>query len=255
LASVGSGKVFTRIDLYSAFWQVPVKDTDIPKTAFTCPMGLYEFIFMPFGLKNAPATFQCVINHVLAPVLGKCCVAYLDDVIIYSDNEQEHAEHVKTVLDLLIKAGLRIKIDKCDFGVIEMELLGFRVSDEGISPISERCVAIRDLKVEKSVKGIQSFMGLVRYYQRFVPHLAELSQPLTKLLRKENSVSEWGTEQDEAIVKIKSAFLEPPLLSHFDPSLPTILHTDASNYAVGAVLSQLHDGQERPVCYASKNSR
>jgi hypothetical protein len=235
LASVGSGKVFTRIDLYSAFWQVPVKETDIPKTAFTCPMGLYEFIFMPFGLKNAPATFQCVINHVLAPVLGKCCVAYLDDVIIYSDNEQEHAEHVRMVLDLLIQAGLRIKIDKCDFGVTEMELLGFRVSDEGISPISERCVAIRDLKVEKSVKGIQSFMGLVRYYQRFVPHLAELSQPLTKLLRKENSISEWGTEQDEAIVKIKSAFLEPPLLSHFDPSLPTILHTDASNYAVGAV--------------------
>jgi hypothetical protein len=252
LASVGSGKVFTRIDLYSAFWQVPVKETDIPKTAFTCPMGLYEFVFMPFGLKNAPATFQCVINHVLAPVLGKFCVAYLDDVIIYSENEQEHAEHVKIVLDLLINAGLRIKIDKCDFGVTEMELLGFKVSDQGISPITERCVAIRDLSVEKSIKGIQSFMGLVRYYQRFVPRLAELSQPLTKLLRKENSISEWGPEQDQAVVKIKSSFLEPPLLSHFDPSLPTLLHTDASNYAVGAVLSQLHDGVERPVCYASK---
>ena len=111
LASVGSDKVSTRIDLYSAFWQIPAKDTDIPETAFTCPMGLYEFIFMPFGLKNAPATFQYVINHVLAPVLGKFCVAYLDDVIIYSDNEREYAEHVKVVLDLLIEAGLRVKID------------------------------------------------------------------------------------------------------------------------------------------------
>ena len=178
----------------------------------------------------------------LAPVLGKICIAYPDDVIIYSNNEQEHAEHVLTVLDLLINAGLRVKIDKCDFGVTEMELLGFQVSDHGISPITERCVAIRDLKVEKSVKGIQSFMGLVRYYQRFVPRLAELSQPLTKLLRKESSISEWGSEQDQAVLDIKAAFLEPPLLAHFDPSLPTLLHTDASNYAVGAVLSQLHAG-------------
>ena len=95
-------------------------------------------------------------------------------------------------------------------------------------------------------------MGLVCYYQRFVPHLAELSQPLTKLLRKESSVTEWGPEQDQAVDKIKSAFLEPPLLAHFDPSLPTLLHTDASNYAVGAVLSQMHGDIEKPVCYASK---
>ena len=177
LASVGTGKIFTRIDLYSAFWQVPVKDTDIPKTAFTCPMGLYEFLFMPFGLKNAPATFQSVINHVLAPVLGKICVAYLDDVIIYSGNEQQHAEHVKAVLDLLIEAGLRVKIDKCDFGVSDMELLGFRVSNQGVSPINERCVAIRDLKVEKSVKGFSLFWdfsdiisGLSRIWPRSPNH-------------------------------------------------------------------------------------
>jgi hypothetical protein len=101
---------------------------------------------MPFGLKNAPATFQSVICRVLAPVLGKFCVAYLDDVVIYSNNEQEHAEHVRIVLDLLINAGLRVKIDKCDFGVTEMELLGFQFSDHGLSPISERCVTISEFK-------------------------------------------------------------------------------------------------------------
>ena len=146
--TVGTGKIYTRMDLYSAFWQVPVRSSDVEKTAFTSPMGLHEFLFMPFGLKNAPATFQSLIDKVLAPVLNKICVAYLDDVIVYSNSEEEHAEHVAQVLDLLYAAGLRVKIEKCDFGVRKMELLGFDFTSDGVSPIAERCVRIRDLVVD-----------------------------------------------------------------------------------------------------------
>ena len=217
LANVSRRKIYTQVDLYSGFWQIPLREEDKPKTAFITPMGLFQWTVMPFGLMNAPATFQTFMEKVLKPVLHDIVEVYIDDIVIFSENEEEHAKHVKIVFDLLHEAGLKMKIDKCHFGVKNMNFLGFNFSPEGLRPQPDKIKAVVEAKVTKSVTGILRFLGLVRYYQRFVPHLAELAQPLTALLRKERSPKEWGKDQDEAVQKIKEVFQSSALLTHFDP--------------------------------------
>ena len=138
-----------------------------------------------------------------------------------------------------------------------MNFLGFNFSPEGLRPQPDKIKAVVEAKVTKSVTGILRFLGLVRYYQRFVPHLAEIAQPLNALLRKERSPKEWGKDQDEAVQKIKEVFQSSALLTHFDPKRKTVLMTDASHYAMGAVLSQIVDdkGTEKPVCLDRKSTR
>ena len=158
------------------------------------------------------------------------------------------------VFDLLRKAGLKMKIEKCHFGVKEMNLLGYNFRPDGLRPQEDRIKAVVEAKVAKTKTGILRFLGLVRYYQRFVPHLSELSQPLTSLLRKDRSIKEWGPEQDSAVAKIKEVFASADVLTHFKEGRQTVLMTDASHYAMGAVLSQIVDeeGTEKPICFLSK---
>ena len=137
------------MDLYSGFWQIPMNPADIEKTAFTSPLGLFEWKFMPFGLTNAPATLQAVMEKVLAPVLWKTCVAYIDDLVIFSQTEEEHLEH----LSLLDEAGLRMKVEKCHFGVKRMQLLGFDVREDGMRPQDERVARIQQCGWRKRVPG------------------------------------------------------------------------------------------------------
>ena len=146
-----------------------------------------------------------------------------------------------------------MKVEKCHFGVRQMQLLDLDFREDGMRPQEDRAIKIQRVEVEHTRTGILSFLGIVRYYQRFVPHLADLSQPLTSLLRKERSPAEWGAAQDEAVRAIKEVFKSPDVLVHFNPDHPTVLQTDASLYALGAVLSQIQpDGSERPVCFSSK---
>jgi hypothetical protein len=151
LGRVSEGKIFTQMDLYSGFWQIPMHPPDIKKTAFTSPLGLFEWKFMPFGLMNAPATFQAIMEKVLAPVLWKTCVVYIDDLVIFSQNEEEHLEHLAEVLKLLDEAGLRMKVEKCHFGVKRMQLLGFDFREDGMRPQEERALRIQQVQVTTSV--------------------------------------------------------------------------------------------------------
>ena len=255
LFRLGGANIFSKFDLYSGFWQMPLNPSDAEKTAFTTPLGLFEWITMPFCLKNAPASFQRMMDEVLheAVTMGYCMV-YMDDIVVFSKTEQEHIEHVRRVFQLIDQANLRMKIEKCDFAQAEIELLGFTVSASGLTPFAHKCKAITEVQVAHTVRGIQSFLGLIRYYQRFVPQLSKLSQPLTDLLKKgRNPKTDWGIQHDQAIECIKQAFVSPEMLVNFDPNKQIVLHTDASDYALGAVLSHVDDdGEERPICYASK---
>ena len=172
---------------------------------------------------NASTTFQAVMEKVLEPVLWKTCVVYIDDLVIFSETEEEHLEHLAEVLRLLDEAGLCMKIEKCHFGVRHMQLLGFDFREDGMRPQEDRALKIQQVVVERTRTGILSFLGIVRYYQRFMPHLADLSQPLTCLLRKERSVLEWGEAQDDAVQTMKDVFQSPDVLVHFNPDLPTVL--------------------------------
>ena len=204
LAKVGTGKVFSKIDLFSAYWQVPMHEPDIEKTAFATSSGLYEYIYMPMGLRNAAATFQRMMEEVLAPLLGKCCLVYLDDIAIFSPDENQHLQDLQAVFQLLDKAGLRMKIEKCFFFSNKMELLGFEITDRGVSPMRDKLNTIKDMVVSHDKTAIKSFLGLVRYYARFVPNLSELAMPLQDLLKKNSDPkTQWGDKQDDAVNNIK----------------------------------------------------
>ncbi len=209
-------KYFAVFDLTSGYHQAPLSMSAIGYTAFICFCGLYEYLRVPFGLKGAPSYFQRVIaSVVLAGLIYVICEVYIDDIIIFSENEEEHAKHVAQVFDLLKEAGLKMKGDKCHFGVDEMNVLGFNFRPDGIRPQEEKIKAVVDAKVAKTKHGIMKFLGLVRYYQRFVPKLAELAQPLTSMLKKEKTPKDWGPEQDLAIARIKTVFQSADVLTHF----------------------------------------
>ena len=195
LEKVGTGKIFSKVDLFSGYWQVPMHEPDIQKTAFCTASGLYEYLYMPMGLRNAGATFQRMMEEVLAPLLNKCCLVYLDDIAIYSPTEEQHLQDLKDVFDLLDAAGLRMKVEKCEFFSKNMELLGFEINQKGVGPQASKLQTIRDMKVLPTKTSIKSFLGLVRYYQRFVPCLSEKAVPLQAMLKKDSTPKDWGPTQ------------------------------------------------------------
>ena len=203
LAKVGTGKVFSKIDLFSGYWQVPIHKPDIQKTAFCTTSGLYEYIYMPMGLRNACATFQRMMEEVLSPVLGKCCLVYLDNIAIYSPNENQHLKDIEEIFNLLRAAGLRMKVEKCSFFSKEMELLGFEITPRGVGPQQSKLKTIEQMKVLPTKTSIKSFLGLVRYYQRFVPCLSEKAVPLQDMLKNESKPDDWNSTHDKAVKEMK----------------------------------------------------
>ena len=257
LDKLGTAKYFTSVDMFKGFWQVPVRDEDIEKTAFITPSGLYEWLHMPMGRMNSGATFQAMMEEALAPLLWQCVVVYIDDVFIFSNSFEEHLEHLDQVFDLLEKAGLKTRPDKTSICKTSVKVLGFIIDEEGIKPQENKVKKILEAPVEKSKKGIMSFMGLVRYYERFIQGLSAMAKPLYLLLKKDADPSrDWGSEQDLAVEKLKEAFSSDLVLTKFDPPLPVLVQTDASNFALGAIIShfEIINGKriERPILFASK---
>ncbi|CAM9449423.1 unnamed protein product [Heterosigma akashiwo] len=235
-------------------------ERDIEKTAFKTPFGLFEWLAMPMGLTNSAACFQKMDNEILSPFLHQCCVVYLDDIFVFSSSCEQHIKDVAKVMKRLRDAGVKTRPDKTTLCRRSVKCLGYLLTPEGLKPLSNKIDGIKNAQVEKSRRGIMSFLGLTRYYSRFVPRLADMAIPLTSLLKKDRNVAkEWGELQDEAVLKIKQAFSKPGLvLTRFDTRRPVLLQTDASGDALGAVISHYEVDEkgkrvkEQPVSFASK---
>lgn len=243
--------VFTKLDLQSGYWQIRIKEEDIPKTAFRTRYGHYEWKVLPFGLTNAPATFQALMNNVLRPYLDQFVVVYLDDILIYSRTPEEHEQHLQLVLQALEENELYVGVDKCAFGFPEVDFLGHVISGEGIKPDPAKISAVQEWPIPKTVKEVRSFLGLTGYYRRFISHYSAKALPLTELT-KGDCAWQWGPKQQMAFESLKHALTNAPVLLTPDPSLPYEVYTDASNFALGAVLLQNQGNGKHPVAFLSR---
>ena len=247
-----TAKVFSKIDLRGAYNLVRIAEGDEWKTAFRTRYGHYEYRVMPFGLCNAPATFQHFINEVLSDCLDRFAVAYLDDILVFSPTIEEHVDHVKEILSRLRKFNLFAKLEKCQFHKSSVEFLGYIVSSKGITMDPAKIKAVQDWPAPKNIKDIQSFLGFANFYRRFIKDFSKIVTPITKLLRKDTKW-DWNSEAQNSFELLKKTFTTAPILKYFDPTKPIVLETDASDFAIGGVLSQpSEDNLLYPVAYYSR---
>ena len=245
-------KFFTKLDIIAAFNRLRIREGDEALTAFRTRFGLYEYLVMPFGLCNGPATFQHFINDTLQEYLDMFCTAYLDDILIYSDNETEHEFHVRTILAKLREAGLQIDITKCAFNVTEVPYLGLIITTKGVKMDPVKVETIINWPCPENVKDVQSFLGFANFYRRFILGYSKIAAPLTALTKKDIKF-QWTEKCQHAFNVLKENFTSDQILIHFDPDKAVIVETDASDYVSAGILSQYDDnGVLRPVAYFSK---
>ena len=255
-AKLKGAKVFSTIDLRSGYHHIALGKSSRAKITFVMPFGKYKFLMVPFGLAQAPAYFQLLMNKVLKGL--KFTMTYLDDIIIFSQDELQHLEHLEIVFSRLREAGLKMKRSKCDFFKSEIHYLGHLISPEGISPLPNKLDSIRHMPVPNSVKEIKQFLGLTGYYRKFVPRFADISRPLTTLTKKDVKF-EWTSACQKSFELLKEALCGEPVLKYADTSKPYTLYTDASKYGWAGVLTQPHtttiDGKstttDHPVAFVS----
>ena len=251
LDSMAGAHWFSTMDLSSGFWQVEMDPESKEKTAFTTRSGLYQFKVMPFGLVNAPSTFERLMEEVMRGMQWEECLIYLDDIISFGVSFDQELERLTRVFDRLRQAGLKLKPSKCHLFQDQVEFLGHLVSKEGVSTCPEKIAAVQDWPVPTTVKEVRSFLGLCSYYRRFVQGFAQIARPLNALVKKDQKF-QWTAQCHEAFNTLKQSLVSAPVLAYPTQTGQFILDTDASKEAVGAVLSQVQDGQEKVIAYYSK---
>lgn len=237
--------IFTKIDLRGAYNLVRIKPGDEWKTAFRCVFGHFEYTVMPFGLTNAPAVFQSMMTDIFRDILDVYVIVYIDDLLIFSASVEDHVNHVREVLNRLRTHQLFAKLTKCTFHSKSVEFLGFVISDSGIHMAEDKISSIHSWPVPSKVRDIQSFLGFVNFYRKFIRSFSTLAAPLTELTKKDVPWL-WSSVQQDAFIALKSAVSSAPCLSHPKFDRPFYLETDASKFAVGAVLSQSSSSDPSP---------
>ncbi len=249
LQRIGKARIFSKLDLRQGFLQIGITPEDQPKTAYWCENQLKMYTRMPYGLKNAPAKFQRVMDYEIAKAnLTGCAISFIDDVLIWSNSPEQHIQDVSRVLDMLHSCGLRAHPDKSIFGADVIEYLGHNLSASGISPCEAKVSSILALTAPKNVSELRSLLGFVNYYRCYVPNMSSIAQPLNELLKKD-APWRWGPEHQAALDNIKSVFTrEGIVLRRIDYSKPFILHTDWSKNGMGAILGQCDDDGNEYMC-------
>ena len=249
---------FSKIDIKDAYYRIRIAEGDEWKTAFRTRYGLFEYTVMPFGLTNAPATFQHYISLALSDLLDACCIVYLDDILIFSKDRDNHTKDLHQILERLRGAGLYAKPSKCAFYQKEVEFLGYILSPDGVSMDPKRVRTVEEWPKPQSYYDIQVFLGFCNFYRRFIQGYAKLSRPLSDLLRGSKDGRKPGAVTLEgntlkAFHQLKGSFTEAPVLRHFDPKKRVRIETDASKFAIAAVLSQQHEDRRwYPVAFWSR---
>ncbi len=246
-------QIFSTLDLASGFWQIPMDPETAHKASFVTQSGLYSWRVMPFGLRNAPATFQMVMARALQGLTWKSVLVYVDDVLIYSKNFEEHLGHLQAVFDRLRSANLKLQPNKCHFARSEVTYLGHILSTEGVKADPSKTDAVRSFPVPRTVTEVRSFLGLCNYYRKFIEGYSKIANPLNSLLTKDAAFS-WSVDCQKAFETLKGKLVAAPVLAYPDMRKPFIVTTDASGFAIGYVLGQLDDnGKERAIAYGGRS--
>jgi hypothetical protein len=246
LDKLAKATYFSTMDLASGYWQIAVEEASKEKTAFVTDGGHFEFNVLPFGLSNSPSTFMRCMNYALMDQTH--AMAYLDDILVFSTTFSEHVKDLEMVFQRLTHLNLMLKLEKCCFFKRSVHYLGHVVSGDGIAPDEGLIEKIQQYPIPKNVKEVQSFLGLASYYRKFIRNFAKKAQPLFVLLKKSQPFN-WTEEQQDSLALLKQCLVQPPILAHPDFTKSFELFTDASGYAIGAILGQ--DG--RVIAYSSRS--
>ena len=251
LDSLAGAKYFSTVDMASGYWQIKVKDKDQEKTAFVTKSGLYEFIVMPFGLVGAPSTFERCMEKILRHLQWQTCLVYLDDIIVFSKDFTEHLHRLEQVLQRIQEAGLKLKPSKCHLFQKQVSFLGHVVSEAGIATDPKKVEAVVSWPPPINVSQVRSYLGFCSYYRRFIQNFSVIANPLSQLTRKDVPFI-WSEDCQRAFEELKSRLVTSPIMAYPLDSGQYLLDTDASDVAIGAVLSQTQNGELKVIAYASR---
>jgi len=265
LDALGGAKWFSTLDLASGYNQVPIAEKDKAKTAFCTPFGLFEFNRMPFGLCNAPGTFQRLMECIIGDQSFQSLLLYLDDIVVFSSTFEDHLQRLELVLARLQEHHLKLKLKKCQFFQHEVKYLGHIVSAAGVATDPDKIRVVSEWKRPTTVTELQSFLGFASYYRRFVEGFSKLAAPLHRLVadlirskrkskghRKCSIGENWDEECKQGFQSLKERLVSAPVLGYANFANPFVLEIDASHAGLGAVLSQDQEGHRRPIAFASR---